>query len=244
MKYTLTLLAAGLSMAACSSKPTYPPYDGGPGAGGTGGGTTSSTGGTGGGATTTSSTTGGTGGTTTSTTSTTTTTTSTGSCDPLGAACVTLATCCAGAACVGGACCAPMGAACTATGECCGNAVCTAGKCAVAQCQPDGAACAADVECCGVVCCNHACQSTPCTGCPSDAPTCAEVASGAAPIGNLCGPPIQYFNALWDCLCTGACAAKCGANYCQGDPASAACTGCTVDSATGCGAAHAACLLH
>lgn len=102
-------------------------------------------------------------------------------------------------------------------GTVCGDDFCDWGIESVANCPED---CAPSPEAC-----------TTCWG-------AIEAAGTSTPCP---GPSQNIYNAAFDCLCVGPCAADCGDNLCAGIGATSACQGCSRDSFLGCGEEAAAC---
>ncbi|MFO0760698.1 MAG: hypothetical protein U0359_29740 [Byssovorax sp.] len=176
--------------------------------------------------------------------------------------------CCAGLACVAGACaaCLAEGAACAIDSDCCDHLPCLDHVCHK-LCSVPGGACAIDADCCdgktcekgvcgdpppctpdgqpcltGAECCGMSCYKGSCGPCPM-AYACADFLQGNAGASDLCGEALSYYGALLTCLCSGACQASCAGNFCTAQNPTQACVDCA-QSQAGCGAAYEACSAH
>lgn len=148
-------------------------------------------------------------------------------CGGAGESCGPGGKCCTGLQCnVDGACCAKVGTACGGPSDCCEGSTCTNGTCST--CKQDGVSCTKAGDCC-----SGTCQSGKCGVC--EGPTCADAAQGAASSADLCGPALDFFNTLFDCVCSGACKSACDATICSGIQGSDPCFTCISDVDVGCG---------
>jgi len=70
---------------------------------------------------------------------------------------------------------------------------------------------------------------------------CADYVSESPPSGPICENSKPVYDALFGCLCAGACAVSCSASFCVNDEPGQSCIDCAVDSTKGCGKELTAC---
>jgi hypothetical protein len=87
------------------------------------------------------------------------------------------------------------------------------------------------------------CSSNVCPACPSNGPTCADIANGVYPPQAACGIAENYWSLYFQCLCATACLDACASNYCAGGAMSSECAVCA-QSSPGCDVQMTQCLVH